>query len=77
MALASCRREIDEDALRVETLEQRQVRYASATLSLIGLSFENGFVVEGDEVVFTVDAWHVGNALELADEANALGEESR
>jgi hypothetical protein len=59
-----------------ETHEQYQLRSAAAVLSLIGSTLERGFSAEGDEVIFELDAWFVGVALEAADDAGALTFES-
>ncbi|HEV3268816.1 MAG TPA: hypothetical protein VGZ68_10485 [Acidimicrobiales bacterium] len=75
LALKAWQREPEVGTIEIETREQSLVRSASATLSQIGLTLESGFVVEGDEVVFTEDAWIVGSALDFADRADALGEE--
>jgi hypothetical protein len=55
-----------------ETHEQYHLRSAAATLGLIGLTLESGFREEGDEVIFELDAWFVGAALEAADDAGVL-----
>ena len=57
---------------RDETPEQRAIRHEAATLSLIGLSIENTGIEDGDQVVFKLDAWLLGNALEAADRAGRL-----
>src|ERR1700733_9728734 len=57
-----------------ESHEQYRQRSAAATLGLIGLTLESGFSEEGDEVIFELDAWFVGAALEAADDAGALTE---
>jgi hypothetical protein len=45
---------------------------AAATLSLIGLTLEDGYEVEDDEVIFILNSWFVGVVLEAANDAGAL-----
>lgn len=71
-AVAAWQREGDAGDLRDETPEQRAIRHEAATLSLIGLSIENTGIEDGDQVVFKLDAWLLGNALEAADRAGRL-----
>jgi hypothetical protein len=55
-----------------ETNEERSLRDDAATLALIGQSIEETGVEDGDEVLFRIDAWLLGNALESADRAGQL-----
>lgn len=73
-ALASWQRDDSDAPLPAETPEQRRIRYRAAALGLIGLSVEEGAVADGDEVVVSVDAWHIGEAFRAADEDGLLGE---
>jgi hypothetical protein len=58
--------------LHDETDAERTVRDQAATLALIGQSIEDNGVENGDQVVFKLDAWLLGNALEAADKAGRL-----
>jgi hypothetical protein len=64
----------DEDPgnLAQETVEQESVRGDAATLALIGQSIEETGIDEGDDVLFRLDAWILGVALEAADKAGRL-----
>jgi hypothetical protein len=55
-----------------ETDAQRTIRDEAATLALIGQSIEESGVEDGDQVLFKLDAWLLGNALEAADRAGRL-----
>lgn len=50
------------------------MRHQAASVSLIGLIIDDAGMAEGEEVVFRVDAWLVGDALSAADEAGHLRE---
>ena len=71
-AVAAWLREEEPGDLSEETFEQRTVRNESATLALIGQSIESTGIEDGDHVVFKLDAWLLGNALEAADRAGRL-----
>lgn len=71
LALAAWRRDDSTDHLEDETHDEYRVRSAAATLALIGLSLESGFEENGDEVIFELDAWHLGLALEAGDDDRA------
>jgi hypothetical protein len=72
-ALAAWRREEgDGRPLPPGTREQRAVRHKAAAVGLIGLSIENGFQPDGDEVVVELDAWQIGDAYNAADDAGLL-----
>ena len=71
-AVAAWQREDDASDLPEESPERRAVRHESATFTLIGLSIENTGIEDGDQVVFKLDAWLLGNALEAADRAGRL-----
>ena len=71
-AIDAWRRERRDGLPDGETHEQYHLRSAAAALSLIGLTLENGFSEDGDEVLFELDAWFVGVALEAADDAGVL-----
>lgn len=75
VALSAWRRDTeDEPPLPSETTEVWHVRDRAATLGLIGLSIERGGVVDGDDVVVDVDAWHIGDAFRAADEDGLLND---
>jgi hypothetical protein len=71
-ALAAWQREEEPGDLPQETDEQRIVRGEATTLALIGQSIEDSGIEDGDHVVFKLDAWVLGNALEAADRAGRL-----
>ena|ERR1022692_3491959 len=71
-ALEAWRREDLDELPDGETHEQYHLRSAAASLAMIGSTLEEGFSEDGDEVVFELDAWFVGAALEAADNAGAL-----
>jgi hypothetical protein len=58
----------DEGALDPESYEQRVLRHRAASLSLIGLSIEQGSRSEGDEVVVELSPDLIGIALDAADD---------
>lgn len=62
----------DERSPRSETAQQHSVRSKAGTLALIGLSIENESTTIGDEVTLELDAWHIGDAFNAADEAGLL-----
>lgn len=70
--VAIWQRDGSEGQVGRESLDQKKVRGQAASVSLIGLSIESTGRAEGDEVVFKVDAWFVGDALAAADEAGLL-----
>jgi hypothetical protein len=70
-AISAWLRDDGETIPVAETQEQYRIRSAAATLALIGLALENGFDESGDELVFELDAWQVGAALEAADNAGS------
>ncbi len=72
LAVASWERETADGPLPVETEEQSLTRHRAGTLSLIGLSIQEVGVVEGDDVIVELDAWHIGNALEAADDRGLI-----
>jgi hypothetical protein len=71
-AIAIWKRDGSEGAIENESPAQWKIRHRAASVSLIGLSIESTGRAEGDEVVFTTDAWFVGHALDAADEAGLL-----
>jgi hypothetical protein len=71
-AVAAWQREEEPGELPGETDEQRAVRDDAATLALIGQSIEDSGIEDGDYVIFKLDAWILGNALEAADRAGRL-----
>lgn len=72
-ALAAWQRDDEGDELANESPEQQRIRDQAATLGLIGLAIESTGIADGDDVVFRLGAWIVGNALTAADEAGQLG----
>lgn len=74
-ALTAWQRDTEgEPPLPPETPEERHIRYRAAALGLIGLSIETSGVVDGDEVVVDIDAWHIGDAYRAADEDGLLND---
>jgi hypothetical protein len=71
-ALAAWQRDDDDDPLPDETQQQEQARHRAGTLGLIGLSIENGGLIQGDEVVVGLDAWNIGTALDTAEQGGTL-----
>jgi hypothetical protein len=71
-AVAAWQREEDPGNLRQETAEERTLRNDAATLALIGQSVEETGIEDGDDVLFKLDAWILGVALEAADKAGRL-----
>jgi len=71
-AVAAWHRDEDLADLENETDAQRTIRDEAATLALIGKSIEESGVEDGDKVLFKLDAWLLGNALEAADRAGRL-----
>jgi hypothetical protein len=67
-------RQRDEEPVNLpqETDEQRSIRNDAGTLGLIGLSIEDTGTEDGNDVVFRLDAWILGVALESADRAGRL-----
>lgn len=63
---------VDGELPPSETPEQRTIRHRAGTLSLIGRAIEQRGRKEGDGFVVDLDAWHVGNALEAADDMDLL-----
>ena len=72
LAVAAWQREESDGERHEETSEQATARDEAATLALIGLAIEETGVSSGNDVVFKVDAWLVGNALSAADKAGRL-----
>jgi len=72
VAVAAWQREEEPGELPPETDEQTAVRGDAATLALIGQSIEESGIEDGDDVIFKLDAWVLGNALEAADRAGRL-----
>jgi hypothetical protein len=73
-AVAIWQRSASEEEIPPETHEQRAIRNRAASVALIGQAIEETGVADGEDVVFTVDAWFVGDALSAADEAGLLAE---
>ncbi len=71
-AVAAWHREDEPGELPHETSHQRSTRDGAATLALIGAAIEETGVEDGDQVVFKLDAWVLGNTLEAADRAGRL-----
>ncbi len=71
-AVAAWQRDEDPDNLAQETDEQRSIRDDAGTLALIGRSIEETGIEDGDDVLFWLDAWILGVALEAADKAGRL-----
>lgn len=59
--------ELPQDADGLST-----VRGDAVTLALIGQSIEESGIEDGDCVIFKLDAWILGTALEAADRARRL-----
>jgi hypothetical protein len=57
-----------------EPANMRLVRRRAGTLGLIGLSIEQSGVPDGDDVVFDLDAWYIGSALDAAEDAGLLAD---
>jgi hypothetical protein len=76
LALAAWARDEDDGPLGEESREQSIVRHRAGTLALIGLCIEHsaGGAVDGDNVLVDLDAWHIGSALEAADDAGLLAD---
>ena len=76
LALAAWSRDEDDGPLGPETLRQSIVRHRAGTLALIGLCLEHsaGGTVDGGDVLIDLDAWHIGSALEAADDAGLLAD---
>jgi hypothetical protein len=55
-----------------EPSEQAAIRDRGATLSLIGLSVQQGGIEDGEDVVVDLDAWYIGNALNAAEQEGLL-----
>jgi hypothetical protein len=71
-AVAAWQRDEEEVNPSMETEEQRSVRLDARTFALIGEFIEETGIEDGDDVVFELDAWTLGNALEAADRAGRL-----
>ncbi len=71
-AVAAWQRYEDPGTLPRETDEQRSIRNDAGTLALIGQSIEETGIEDGDGVLFKLDAWILGVALEAADKAGRL-----
>jgi hypothetical protein len=72
-AVAAWQREEEPGELPQETDKESTVRGDAATLALIGESIEESGIEDGDYVIFKLDAWILGDALEAADRAGRLG----
>lgn len=68
-AVAAWERDEDTAISLRETAEQRSIRDDAGTLALIGQSIEETGIEDGDHVLFTLDAWILGVALEATDRA--------
>ena len=66
-AVEAWQRDGDSD-LTGEKCEERIVRSRAAALALIGAALEDRGRVDGDDVIVTIDAWFVGDALNAADD---------
>jgi hypothetical protein len=71
-AVAAWQRDEDPGNLAQETDEQRSIRDDAGTLALIGQSIEETGIEDGEDVLFRLDAWILGVALEAADKAGRL-----
>ena len=71
-AISAWEREESASTLPRETSEQVATRHRAAVLALIGLTLQGHGVVQGDEMVVDLDAWHVGSALDAAEEEGLL-----
>jgi hypothetical protein len=71
-AVTAWQRDEEPGNLPRETAEQRSIRDDAGTLALIGQSIEETGIEDGDAVVFKLDAWILGIALEAADRAGRL-----
>lgn len=71
-AVAAWQRDSEPGGLTNETHEQQTTRHDAATFALIGQSIEETGVEADEDVVFRLDAWVLGNALEAADRAGRL-----
>jgi hypothetical protein len=71
-AVAAWQRDEESGNLSRETNGQRSSRDDAGTLALIGQAIEETGVEEGADVVFRLDAWILGVALEAADRAGRL-----
>jgi hypothetical protein len=71
-AVAAWRRDDESGTLPPGTPERRCIRSDAGTLALIGQSIEETGVEDGDDVIFRLDAWILGVALEAADKADRL-----
>jgi hypothetical protein len=63
-----------KEELPLVSPEQRRIRNDASSAALIGEAILEGGRADGDDVVFKVDAWFVGNALSAADDAELLDE---
>ena len=72
--VATWQRSEDQVELPSENPDQSAIRHRAASVALIGQAIEETGVAEGEDVVFTVDAWFVGDALSAADEAGLLND---
>jgi hypothetical protein len=73
-AVAAWERTGSEEELPPESPDQRRIRTDASSAALIGESIKETGMAEGGDVVFTVDAWFVGNALTAADDAGLLND---
>ena len=66
-AIAAWERD-ETEAVKDETFGERQVRHRAGALALIGLAIQERGRVDGDTFVVELDSWHVGDALNAADD---------
>jgi len=71
-AVVAWKRPEDDAPLLGETSEQQTVRQRARALGLIGLSTLKSGSWAGDEVVVSLDAWYIGDALRAAEAAGML-----
>jgi hypothetical protein len=71
-AVTAWQSEDDGGRFTQETPHESIVRDQAASLALIGLAIEDTGMEDGDDVVFKLDAWLIGNALNAADEVGLL-----
>jgi hypothetical protein len=74
-ARARWQRDGDQRPLPPETPEEWAARNRAATLGLIGLSIERESMTDNGDVIVALDAWHIGDAFNAADEAGLIANE--
>lgn len=72
LAVDAWARDETDDVPADESSTQRSSRDAAANLALIGLAVHASGVVDGDEVLVSIDAWQIGAALSVADDQGLL-----